>query len=218
MELQEGNIINDTPEASLDIKGLDVFKKTSIAESVRERLKIILYEDILNTPFIDPVKVNKDLAIVEQEIYESIKKGEKKFYKPAKIRSLNGYDNPFRIQCIKAAYAYNYIREPNTEAFDLTQRNSIDIVKVFMDPNNIDRIKDDFPDVYSKACALMETPEYKGKIDAIAIPLNEPVPKWVLPFVNYTSIINDSISLFPLESIGNFRGGGSNNYTNMIQI
>ena len=87
-----------------------------------------------------------------------------------------------------------------------------------MNIKNIDKIKDSFPKVYQKALALLNTPEYEDGIDSIAIPINEPVPKWVIPFVSVAEIVNDSVKGFPIESIGVLRGGDTNNTTNIIHF
>ena len=216
VELQEGNIIPE--EKSLDVKGMDAFVKSSTNPAIQERLKKVLYEDILNSESIDQIKVLKDIAMIEKEVFNSITKGEKKFFKPVKVKSLSSYENPMRIQGITASYAYNALHEPGTEALDLSIRNSIDVAKVDINLKNVDRIKDSFPSVYEKAVKLLNTKEYSTGITSMAIPVNEQVPEWLLPFIEYQIIINDNISGFPLESIGLKRGASTNNSTNIIRF
>ena len=216
MELQEGNVVPE--EKSLDVKGMDAFVKSSMNPAIQARLKKILYDDILNSESIDQIQVLRDIARVEKEIFDSINNGEKKFFKPVKVKSLSSYENPMRIQGIVSSFAYNALHEPGTEALDLSIRNSIDVVKVDMSPKNIDRIRDSYPGVYERAINLFKTKEFSTGISAIAIPLNEPVPGWVLPFIEYAEIINNNVSGFPIESIGLFRGSDNNNSTNMIQF
>ncbi len=216
VEIQEGNIIPE--EKSLDVKGMDAFVKSSTNPEIQKRLKKVLYDDILNSEIIDPRKILKDIARVEKEIFDSINKGEKKFFKPAKVKSVSAYEAPMRIQGIVASYAYNALHEPGTEALDMSIRNSIDIAKVDINMKNIDRIKETHPYVYEKAVELMKTPDYATGIGAIAIPLNEPVPDWILPFIEYDTIIRDNVSGFPIESIGLHRGAKTNNSTNIIQF
>ena len=218
VKLQEGNIIPEDGVSDLDVKGMEAFVKSSMSEETRSRLKKILYEDILKAEEIDQVRVIKDIAMVEKEIYESIQAGDKKFYKPVKIKSQSAYEDPMRIQGIKAACVYNALHEEGTEALDLTVRNSVDVVKVEMTTRNIDLIKDSHPDVYAKALELFKTKEFNIGIDAVAIPINEPVPDWVKPFIRYAEIINDNVSKFPLESIGLYRGNQNNNSTNIINF
>lgn len=216
VELQEGNVIPE--EKSLDVKGMDAFVKSSMNPAIQERLKKILYEDILNTEQIDPIQVLRDIAVTEKEIFDSINNGEKRFFKPVKVKSISSYENPMRIQGIVASYAYNALHEPGTEALDMSIRNSVDVVKVDMNSKNIDRIMDSFPYVYNKAVELFKTKEFSSGISSIAIPANEKVPGWVLPFIEYEAIINDNISGFPIESIGLYRGYKKNNSTNIIKF
>ena len=65
---------------------------------------------------------------------------------------------------------------------------------------------------------LKENQYYKNGIDSIGLPLNEPVPAWILPFVRYAEIINDNVAKFPLESVGIRRGNQHNNSTNIISF
>lgn len=216
MELQEGNII---PEAEkLDIKGIPCFVKTTLNESTRNTLKKILFDDILNIDEIDQIKLLRDLAMVEKNIYNSLHDGSKDYLKPVRIKSMNNYENPMGIQGIKASVAYNTIKPDDMDVIDLEARNSISIVKTDMSMKNIDLIKDTYPDVWAKAIELMKLKDFDGSIDAIALPANEEVPGWVIPFIKYYDIINDNIGLFPLESLRIYRGGSNNNYTNMIEF
>lgn len=216
-EVQEGNLI--PAEKSLDVKGMEAFVKSTMNPNTQARLKKILYEDIMKTPVPDQVVIIKKIAILEKDIFNSIQAGKKEYYKPVKVRSASAYEKPMSIQGIKASLAYNALHEPDTEAIDTTIRNSVDIIKVDMNPKNLDKIKETFPGVYQRAMDFISGNQYyKAGIEAIAIPLNEPVPEWVLPFVRYAEIINDNVGKFPLESVGLSRGNANNNATNMVQF
>ena len=219
LELQEGNRVPENGKDDVDIKGMEAFVKSTMNPTVQAKLKKILYEDILKSESIDQVAVIKEITKIEHEIYESIHNGEKTYYKPAKIKSAGSYETPMMIQGVKASVAYNALHEPGTETIDTTIRNSIDIVKVEINRRNIETIKDEFPGVYQRAMDLMtNVSQFKNGIDSIAIPLNEPVPQWVLPFVRYAEIINDNVAKFPLESIGLYRGNATNNTSNLISF
>lgn len=216
IELQEGNLV--PKESSLDIKGIPALAKSTSNPTIQKRLKDIMYDDILNAPTIDQIKVLKDLAKVEQEIFDSINNGEKTFYKPLVVKSVSAYEHPMSIQGITASYAYNQLHEPDTETLDLNSRNSVDVAKVDINKKNIERIKDKYPGVYERAVRLLQTPEYAGGITSIAIPVNEPVPGWVLEFINFSEIIKNNVAGFPIESIGLYRGCDDNNTMNIIKF
>lgn len=234
LEIQEGNTIPDTMDESLDIKGLEINKST-VNENVRKELKRILYEDIINCDTIDQVKVIKDLKILETQIYQSLQLGDKTYYKPASIKSMSGYDDPMRIQGVKASYIWNIVKDPDLEAIDLTVRNTIDIVKVIINERNVDKVKEKYPEVYDKLIQVLRDPNIQnfgssvdnargktvgdGEITALAIPIDVETPEWVMEFIDYTSIINDCLSSFPIESIGITKMNRSSiNYTNIISL
>lgn len=238
LEIQEGNIIPDTMDESLDIKGLEINKST-LNENVRKELKRILYDDIINCDIIDQVKVIKDLKILEAQIYQSLQSGEKTYYKPASIKSMSAYaeddHDPMRIQGIKASYIWNIVKDPELEAIDLSARNTIDIVKVIINERNVGVIQNKYPEVYDKLIQVLRDPKIQnfgkpidnargktigdGEITALAIPIDVKTPKWVMEFIDYTSIINDCMSSFPIESIGITKMNKSSiNYTNIISL
>ena len=215
-ELQEGNFIPE--EESLDIKGLAI-NKPPLTKNMRKELKNILFNDILNVDKIDQVKVIKDLAILEKKIFNSLKQGEKIYYKSVTIKSIDHYDDPMRIQGIKASLVWNAIKDDDYISIDLSTRNAIDIVKVNINESTIEKIKDLYPETYNKIVDLLKNKDFKGCITSLAVPKDSIVPEWLQYFIDYTTIINDNISCFPLESIGVSKLDNNNiNYTNIIQI
>lgn len=235
LEIQEGNIVPDTMEESLDIKGLEINKST-VNENARKELKRILYEDVINCDTIDQVRVIKDLKILETQIFQSLQSGDKTYYKPASIKSMSAYDDPMRIQGVKASYIWNIVKDPELEAIDLSARNTIDIVKVNIDERNVGKVQSSYPEVYEKLIQVLRDSDIQGfdklsadgarkktvgdgTITALAIPVDVATPRWVMEFIDYTSIINDCLSCFPIESIGITKSNRSSiNYTNIISL
>jgi hypothetical protein len=216
MELQEGNIV--PKDSQLDVKGIAAIAKSSIAKSTRDKFKKILLEDILNTPVIDQFKIIKDIAIMEKNIMMSINSGSKEYYKPATVRALSAYSDPIRIQGIKAIMAWNALKPDDVSAIDLNDRNAVSIAKVILNTSMVEKLKDKNPILYEKAKVLLASPEFKGKCDTIAIPLDVQVPSWVLDILDFDSIINDNLTGFPLKSI-NIRVPNDNiNYINILKL
>lgn len=217
MEIQEGNMVPYNKQ--LDIKGIECLTKSSKSEKTRKALQKILLEDILRAPAIDQLKFVKDIAIFEKQIVNSLKNGSKEYYKPVTIKAINSYDDPMRIQGIKASYAWNLIRPSDLPAINLEERNAINIAKVSINKANIDQIEDKYPEVYNNMLVALGKEEFTKGIDALAIPLDVNVPEWLNYFINYNSIINDNISGFPYESVGIMRMDKSNvNYTNIVKL
>lgn len=214
-ELQEGHII---PGGLLDIKGLPMVKKT-LNKKTRNTLVKILYEDVMNTECVDQIKVLKDLAIMEDDIFKSLESGSKEYYKPATINSMSSYPNPMTIQGIKASVVWNETRNEDLPIIDLEERNNIDIIKVNINFTNVEKIKDNYPDVYDKLYNLLNQESFeKGGITSIAIPKDADTPIWIKEFIDYETIISDNVKNFPIESLGLYRGLKNNNYTNIISI
>lgn len=213
-DLQEGNRIPENK--ALDIKGLEL-DKSGLQESTRDRLKKIMYEEILKTDSISQIRIVKELAKFEKEIFLSIEAGSKDYFKPAKIRAAYAYDDPMKIQGVKGSYVYNALKEPYEEGIDLEIKNSVDIAKVNISIKNADKIKDTFPDVYTRLCELLSKKEFAKGITSVALPINVNVPEWLKPFIDYDSIISDNIKPFPLTVVG-ITTTKNGMYTNMIQL
>ncbi len=230
MEIQEGNIIPDGKD--LDIKGLPI-KKSTLNPRIQKELEKILYEDILRSEPIDQVNIVKKLAILEKKIYYSLESGEKEFYKPLAIKSIDNYEDPMSVQGIKASLIWNKIKDRDLEAIDLSARNSIDVVKVKISKESIEDIKDDYPETYEKILEVMNddtifVTEFKnarksGKepkiiIESLAIPKDVKTPEWVKKFIDYKTIVKDNLTNFPIESVGIVKMNPNANFTNIVNI
>lgn len=198
--VQEGNIV--PYEKQLDIKGLPI-TKVGMPKSTSESLTKILEFDILRKNHIDQADIIRKFATLEKQIIQSIKDKKKEFHKPARIKSLSYYDDPMKIQGIKASVAYNSIRNPDEEGINLDERNSILVIKTDINDKNVAVIRDTFPQHYVRIKELLKDKKYfKGKISSIAIPSDIEIPDWIVPFINYNEIIKDNLRNFPLEEIG----------------
>lgn len=233
IEVQEGNIVPE--DAQLDVKGIEALAKSSKPLTTRKRLKKILLEDILKAPTIDQLRFIKDIAIFQKEIIISVKEGNREFFKPVTIKSKSAYDDPMRIQGIKASIAWNMIKPADVEAINLDERNAIDIVKVIINRSNVELVAEKYPEVYQNILNALDDETFKtftkdpktgektklvsNQIDAVALPLSVELPGWLEIFIDYDSIISDNIGGFPYESIGIQRLQKSGvNYTNIVQL
>lgn len=214
--IQEGNII---PEGErMAIMGLPI-NKTTLSEDVKQKMQEILYEEILAADHIDQIRVIKKLAILEKQIYDSIMNKETKYYKPDNIAAINSYEAPLSVNGIVAAMVYNEMRNENMPAINLEERNKIIKIKLNLSKKNVDNIKDTYPEEHAKLVALLNHPTLGAKVNTLALPVDVPVPDWVLAFVDTQAIISDSLKNFPLESIGlNRLDNDSVNYSNIIQL
>ena len=214
--IQEGNII---PEGErMAIMGLPI-NKTTLSEDVKKKMQEILYEEILTADHIDQIRVIKKLAILEKQIYNSIMNKETKYYKPDNIAAMSTYESPFSVNGVVAAHVYNEVRDENMPAINLEERNKIIKIKLNINKKNVDKIKDLYPREHAKLVALLDDPILGAKVNTLALPVDVPIPDWVLSFVDTQSIISDSLKNFPLESIGlNRLDNDSVNYSNIISL
>ena len=208
--LQEGNYLGS---GVLDAKGIECLTKSSISRDTQKALKKILLEDILTCEEIDQIRLIKDIAILERTIYNDLKSGSKKYYKPAVIKSMDNYDDPTRIQGVKAAMAWNHIKG-TLPGFDLGDRNPLDVVKVKTTKEALEFIRDNYPDNYNRIMELLDPncdivlegrkikDVFKGKLESIALPKDLPVPDFIKPLIDYDEIINNNLAGFPLKSVG----------------
>lgn len=214
--VQEGNLIPESQQ--LDIKGMPI-SKVNIPESTATALKEILEYDILRTSFVDQIDIFRKLVVLEKKIYKSIADKSKEYHKPARIKSLSNYKDPMRIQGIKASFAYNKLKSEEEPSIDLEERNTVLIIKVDASKKTIYKIEKEFPDYYQRFQDLLEVKEYKSGIEAIAIPENSEIPSWIIPLIDYTTIIHDNLRNFPMDEIGMSKNESKDvTHTNILKL
>ena len=214
--LQEGNVIPESERMA--IMGMPI-NKTTLSESVKKKMQEILYEEILTADKVDQIRVMKQLAILEKQIYNNIMDKKTDYYKPDNIAAINTYAAPMSVNGIIAALVYNEMRDENMPMINLDERNKIIKIKINVDKKNVDKIKDLYPVEYEKLVKLLNHPTLGAKVNTLALPVDVEVPDWVLAFVDIQSIVSDSLKNFPLESIGLKRlDNDSVNYSNIIQL
>ena len=216
-ERQESSIIPESK--ALAITGMPI-KKVGVPESTKVRLQRILMDQILNNPGpISQVEIVKQLAILEKEIIEDVRNGSKEYFKPERIKAMSAYDNPLRESGIKASIVFNELRDETEEPIDLNTRNTVLIIKIDLNKNNVCDLKDTYPDVYEKACRLFERKEFSKGITGIAILDHKNVPAWVKDYIDYVTIVNDNLHNFPCEAVGiDRREKDPINYTNLVRL
>ena len=215
-ELQEGNIV--PKDRQFTIMGMPINKST-LSDYTKQELQKILYEDILMSPEIDQLTVLKKLCIFERKIIESIRSGKREYFKPQTVKSINNYDDPMRIFGVKASIVYNALKDNEQETLDLQTRNNVDIVKLNISLKDLPKIEEIRPDKVGQISELLSMKQFKDGIDAMALPLNETIPEWLLDFIDYTEVINTNMKNFPLEQIGISKiGKDTVNYSNILQV
>ena len=217
LEMQEGHPVDG--DSRCGITGLEM-DKASLQKSVRERLKKIMFEDILSSDTIDQRKILVDLIKFEKEIYNSLANGETTYYKPMASRSVHSYDDPLGQQAIKASMVYNATRDEGMPEINMNERFNVFIVKVKITPMNTVKLKETNPKVYEELVKLFEIKQFANGINAYAVPYDAKIPKWVVEYIDYYQIINDNLKTFPLESIGlsGRAGNDSVTHSNILKI
>ncbi|MBQ8130949.1 MAG: hypothetical protein IJ193_00495 [Bacilli bacterium] len=215
VEVQEGKRIPKGIDTSLDIKGMEI-AKTTVPVSTKKALSKILYEDILNCDNINQLQILNDIAVLERHILDSIKSGSLEYYKPVKVKSIDSYKEPMSQQAIKGSVIYNALRSSTEPPINLKEAQSnVFVIKTDITISRLENdyeYKENYPDKYQIFMDILSKNSlniYNEKISinhreitSIAIPDGLATPVWLMPFIDYDSILKDNISGFPLESVG----------------
>jgi hypothetical protein len=220
VRLREGSEIY--PE-KIDIKGMD-FVKSSTREDTKAYFINLVKQELLYKDEVSISNVLRELEKFESIIMTSLRKGEKNFLIPKSVKELEAYADPFREQGVRGVLAWNYVY-PGL-AIQLPEK--IDIVKVKMKTKeSIEPLKTSHPEIYERLMKHI----FNGKnkkladkgVEIIAIPRSvQAVPEWLMPFIDYDTIVNDNISRFysVLESLGieTIKASDKKYFTNILKV
>ena len=199
-------------------------KPSMAGETTREFIKKLVYNDILlaknQVPNIS--KILDKLEKFEKDIEKSVLAGEDKYIKTANIKSEDAYSDAMSIGPYKAAFVWNYLYPD--KAIDLPGRAYI--IKVNLaKPKDFAKLSVEDPIIFSKLMWLFENNERikKSGITNIALPIDEPMPKWLKPYINLDEIKNNNLKLLlqVLNCLGVktiYRTKSSQFFSNIIEI
>lgn len=102
---QEGQILGNGLGME-EIKGFEFIKSTT-KPFVKDYFTKICLEDILRAETINVEKIYKKLIILRQDIENSMRRGESKYFKQANVKNIDNYKNPYSTQGITAIFLWN---------------------------------------------------------------------------------------------------------------
>lgn len=202
VRLREGEEFN--PE-KLDVKGHD-FNKSTTREETKTYFMKIVKERILQVDKISIPDILRDLEKFENIILDSLKRGEKNFLIPASVKELEAYKDPLSQQGVRGVILWNYVYPDG--AIQLPEK--VDTIKLTLQTEEqlekLYNINKDYYEIIKKNIFenMNEKISKKGA-SVIAIPRNiETIPEWIIPFIDYNTIVHDNLSRFysVLESFG----------------
>jgi hypothetical protein len=214
---QEGKVL-DPPE--LDMKGMSI-KKANVNNRTREYFTSLIKDEILEKDSINLVNILSAFEEFENEIRQSLYNGEITFLTPDKVNDINSYKNPERQQSVRGTIIWNELFPENTiQPPDKVNKLKIkgeilsDLKPIYHLEDKYNIIKQNIFDdeVYSSyGFTVLSLPKSVDKI-----------PSWIIPLIDFDSIIEDNIRVgtLILESLG-FKLVSFNNkeyYTTLLEI
>lgn len=206
IRLREGKMINPP---KTEIKGHD-FKKAGTSESTEEKINEIIQNCIL-MPKVDPIDVSRMNAMLfqlENEIRESLSKGERNYLTRMNCKQPIAYAEKTRMSqgAVLGVLLWNTLNPNNV----ISLPDKLDMVHINI-PNlkALEPIREKFPEIYQRMDKYIfngPVPELAAGLRYLAIPNNtDPIPEWVLPYVDINKIVSKNIGTFkPVTEALNF--------------
>ena len=199
--LREGNILIPF---KTDIKGLD-FIKAGVTDEVTDTFTKILENRILFSEELELREMMKDLRAFEEEIRNDLIKGGVRFLKPQSYKpegaykvNSDGTSNAWALPTFRAVTVWNELY-PNNKIHSLDRVKLIKLVVIKNE--DLDIIKDTFPEEHALVTdKIFRSSSYdiiKAGLKVIAIPNTvKQVPDWIIPLIDYKTIISDVMGSF----------------------
>lgn len=185
------------PVVKAEIKGHD-FKKAGVTEYVSEYMINIVNNRILNVENVDVPGILRDMQQMEDEIYESLNKGERKYLLRMNCKQREAYKNPDSMGQVLAVLAWDTIY-PEQE---ILLPDKLDVVRVKIP--NAETIKDmqyKYPKEYERIVKyLLNGPVEKIRKDGLqylAIPNNiDGIPDFIIPYIDIDYVVSRNLGTF----------------------
>lgn len=179
-------------------------KATTSAES-KQIFDGIVKRRILESERPDISGILSDLKKFEQDIRDSVRRGEKHFLPLGNAKDPEAYTDPLRIQAYRGTLIWNYLYPDQEISFP----SKVSILKLnIFDEKDIDGMKTKYPIEYAKIKEKVynnPNPKIREKgLQVIAIPGNVNIPEWCQEYIDMDVIVNSIVAQFKgvLDSFG----------------
>lgn len=187
-----------------DVKGFD-FKKASTSESASKFFMHVVEDIILEPENVDVTLLLEELKKFRKQVKESIMKGDHQYLPLANAKELEAYDEPGREQSIRGALGWNIcypdraVELPIKLSILKTNIHTLDDIAPLKktEPEIYENIKreifGDRSGIFRKVKGGKDTCE---GLAVLGIPLYERIPEWIIPYIDYTTVINSVMAPF----------------------
>lgn len=238
MMLQEGELLN-RGKGLPEIKGFD-FRKSTTKPYLTDFYTQLSMDEILTPDEISLNRIFVKMCNLKKDIEEGTRHGDPKFYKQAKVKTVEDYKNPYSTQAITAVLLWNAICPQaeiempgdvnivpiNSLTWPKKPQNHTGVLKAdskYLSPLNVPEIKEfaeKYPDIYQR----LENEIYRNpneairhmSMNSIALPKNTniEIPQYVYDLIRTDDIVNNAMMLFlPITNILGLRSLPTSNKT-----
>lgn len=201
--LREGHRLT---KPKYDIKGYD-FKKASTSDDASKFFMHVVKDLILEPENIDLKVIMTEIQRFREEVRISLEEGDRKYLPMGNAKELEAYAEPKSEQSVRGAMAWNLIYPDH--AVELPVKLSILKTNIY-EESDIADLKNKDPELYQrivdnifndKTGFFNKKAGKDGKIkreglSVIGIPLHEKIPDWIIPYIDYQTVINSVLSPF----------------------
>lgn len=222
-----------------DVKGYD-FKKASTADDTSDFFMHVVKDLILEPDNVDIKEIMMELRGFRNKIKRSLQNGERNYLPMGNAKELDAYEYPDREQSVRGALAWNVLYPERS--VELPVKLSILKTNIYT-LKDMEELKEKDPEMYGrietdifgdttgifvkrkKVSEEKESEKIEG-LSVIGIPIHEKIPEWLIPHIDYATVINSVLApfksvteTFNLPSIDEGRSGRkTTGFTNIIKL
>ena len=218
-----------------DVKGYD-FKKASTSDSASKFFMHVVQDMLLEPANVNIKEVMMELQRFRKEVHDSLAAGERMYLPTGNAKEIEAYDAPESEQSVRGAFAWNVLYPD--KAVELPVKLSILKTNIY-ELSDVNELKTSNPELYRRIAEdifgdktgffVKRTKDGKIKtegLSVIGIPLNENIPDWLIPHIDYTTVVNSVLApfksvteTFNIPSIEEGRTGRkTTGFTNIIRL
>ena len=193
IKLREGNMFHPYKP---DVKGFD-YMKAGTAELAKGRFDMIVKKYILESEVPDVSAILSELAEFENDIRDSLRRGELTYLSLASAKDKEAYANPYSQQAFRGAIAWNALYP----ADEIEYPSKVSILKLTtFTENDLKDLNKTYPEVYD--CLMknvFHSPDReiaKKGLQVLAIPSGHTIPEWCQPFIDVQTVIGNIMAPF----------------------